>query len=195
MDPSWKVRVVAEFTQARDDELLMATREHPEAFGVFYERHVGAVFSHVRRQGWNAEDALDLTAEVFAAALVSSTRYRPGEAPAQAWLFGIARNKLAKARRSNATEATARRKLGIPRLTFSDEALERVEQRIDAAPGVYARAVEALPPAEREAVIARVVDERDYSEIASAVSASPAAVRQRVKRGLAKLADLRKGEA
>lgn len=52
----------------------------------------------------------------------------------------------------------------------------------------------SLSAAEREAVTARIIDERDYPEIAVAQGASPAAVRQRVSRGLAKLARLGKGE-
>jgi RNA polymerase sigma factor (sigma-70 family) len=178
---------VADFRRLDDDELLRLSREQPDAFGAFYERHVQAVLAHVRRRGLGMEEALDLTGEIFAAALMASPRYRAGEAPASAWLFGIARNKLAKHRRARATEDAARRKLGMSRLTFSDDALERVEDLLDAAPSVYSNGIEDLPPAEREAVLARIVEERDYDEIAEATGAKPAAVRQRVSRGLARL--------
>jgi len=43
----------------------------------------------VRRTA-DAELALDLTAETFAAALVASRRFTAGPEPARAWLFGIA---------------------------------------------------------------------------------------------------------
>lgn len=170
-----------------DDELLRLTREQPDAFGVFYERHVRAVLSHLRGRGLPLEEALDLTGEIFAAALTAAPRYRPGEAPASAWLFGIARNKLWKHRRARASEVAARRRLGMARLSFSDDALERVEELLDAAPQSYVDGVGHLPPAEREAVIARIVEERGYDEIARATDATPAAVRQRVSRGLARL--------
>jgi RNA polymerase sigma factor (sigma-70 family) len=176
---------VGDLARLGDDELLRLSREQPDAFGVFYERHVRSVLAHVRRQGLGVEEALDLTAEIFAAALTASGRYRPGEAPASAWLFGIARNKLARHRRSRATEDAARRRLRMARLSFSDEALERVEELLEDEP--YLNGVGELPPAEREAVIARVVEERDYDEIAAASGATPAAVRQRVSRGLARL--------
>lgn len=78
----------------------------------------------------------------------------------------------------------------MARLTYSDEALERVEELLDAEPAIYTNGTAALPPAEREAVVARVIEERDYDEIAAASGATPAAVRQRVSRGLAKLARL-----
>jgi RNA polymerase sigma-70 factor (ECF subfamily) len=99
---------VADFAQLPDDELLALTTKQPEAFGEFYERHVRAVLAFVRHEGLRTDEALDLTAEVFAAALVASRRYRPGEAPARAWLLGIARNKLAHSRRRSATETSAR---------------------------------------------------------------------------------------
>jgi len=186
---------VGDYTRLSDDELLTATAADREAFGEFYDRHVKAVLGELRRRGLPTEQALDMTAEVFAAALLASRRYRPGEAPARAWLLGIARNKLAHRRRRAAIEVAARRKLGMTRLSYSDEALERVEELLDADARVYTNGAAALPPAERAAVVARVVEERDYDEIAAASGASPAAIRQRVSRGLAKLARLGREEA
>jgi RNA polymerase sigma factor (sigma-70 family) len=185
---------VGDYSRLTDDELLVATAGDREAFGELYDRHVRGVLAELRRSGLSTEEALDLTAEVFAAALLASRRYRPGEAPARAWLLGIARNKLVHRRRRAATETAARRKLGMPRLTYSDEALERVEDLLDPEHGRYTNGTAALPPAEREAVVARVIEERDYDEIAAASGATPAAIRQRVSRGLAKLARLGREE-
>jgi RNA polymerase sigma factor (sigma-70 family) len=179
---------VGDYARLSDDELLARTEREPEAFGELYERHVRGVLLELRGRGLSTEDALDLTAEVFATALLASRRYRPGEAPARAWLLGIARNKLAHRRRRAATESAARRKLGMPRLSYSDEALERVEEELDAADRTYTNGTAQLPPAERAAVVARVIEERDYDEIAAASGATPAAIRQRVSRGIAKLA-------
>ncbi len=131
-----------------------------------------------------------MMAEVFALALGSSGRYRPGEAPAVAWLFGIARNVLARSRRDRAVEVRARRRLGIPRLAFSDEALERVEDLLEAEKSGLLDGLTELSPKERGAVQARVVEQRGYSEIAMSAGASEAAVRKRVSRGLARLAKL-----
>jgi len=186
---------VADYARLSDDDLLRRTAEDREAFGAFYDRHVRVVLIELRRRGLPPDEALDLTAEVFATALVASRRYRPDEAPARAWLLGIARNKLAHRHRRTAVETAARRKLGMARLTYSDEALERVDELLDAERSVYTNGTADLPPAEREAVVARVIEERDYDEIAAASGATPAAIRQRVSRGLAKLARLgREGE-
>jgi RNA polymerase sigma factor (sigma-70 family) len=44
-----------------------------------------------------------------------------------------------------------------------------------------------LPPDEQVAVRARVIEERDYSEIASELGCSELVVRKRVSRGLSRL--------
>lgn len=173
-----------------DADLLARTDDAPDAFGVFYQRHVKAILSYLARRTGDTEVALDLTAEVFAAALTARRRYRADKAPARAWLFGIANKKLAATRRRQAIDSAARRKLGIPRLHFLDEALERVEETIDAARHDYMGGLEDLAPSERLAVKARIIDERDYADIAGAERTSEAAIRQRVSRGLGKLAGM-----
>lgn len=183
--------MVSELGRLSDDELLAVTGERPEAFGVFYERHVSAVLAFMVRSCGDTERGFDLTAEVFAAALSASGRYRPGEAPVLAWLFGIARNVLARSRRDRAREARARRRLGIPRLALGDEELERLDDLLEAQGSGVLAGLADLSPQERDAVRARVIEQRDYPEIAAAEGASEAAVRKRVSRGLCRLAKIR----
>jgi len=172
-----------------DDELLDAAVRDPGAFGEFYERHAQAVLAYLVSLTRDPERSLDLTAEVFAAALESSSRYRGGEAPARAWLFGIARNKFAEGQRKRAAEYRARQRLGIPRLEFEDEDLERVERLLDQSPSdVLGLVTQRLPESERDAVIARVVHEADYRDVALNGNCSEQAARQRVSRGLGRLA-------
>lgn len=125
---SGKVFAMTRLDQLPDDELLACTRRNPEAFGVFYERHVRMVMGFLVGATADTERALDLTAEVFAAALSGARKFRRNGPPASGWLVGIARNKLAAARRNEASAFKASRKLGIPRLDFDDEEIERVEE-------------------------------------------------------------------
>jgi len=127
---------------------------------------------------------------VFVAALASSRSYRRTQIPARAWLFGIANHKLSDSRRRGRIEDRARRRLSAEPLHMDDAALERAEELADldrANRGLEAL-VEDLPPAEREAVLARVIDERTYIEVAEQLGVSEAAARKRVSRGLARLA-------
>ena len=168
---------------ASDEELLEATRRHPEAFGVFYSRHEERVVRYFLARTGEAEVAADLAAETFAAALSSAHRFRRRPEPAAAWLFDIARNTLAMSRRRGRVEERARRRLGMPQLVLTDEVLDRIE----ALEGTAVELVGDLPPDQAEAVRARIVDERDYADIAKDLRCSQAVVRKRVSRGLESL--------
>jgi RNA polymerase sigma factor (sigma-70 family) len=166
-----------------DGELLSLTPERPEAFAVFYRRHERMLLGFFMRRTGEPELAADLAAETFAAALTSVRRYEPSRGPALAWLFGIARNKLRRAREAGRVEDDARRRLGMPVIVLEDEAMERIE-RLGGDERVVAW-LEHLPADQAQAVRARIVDEEPYSVIAARVRCSESVVRQRVSRGLA----------
>jgi RNA polymerase sigma factor (sigma-70 family) len=178
-----------------DATLLEQTPSDPEAFAVFYRRHAPPVLAYLLYRTRDPERALDLTAETFAAALVSSHRYRAGKGPARGWLFGIAKKILAETRRREAAAERARRRLGIERLTFDDEDLDRVERTIDLERGELplTALVGDLNPLERDAVLGRIVDEREYEDLAAEAGVTQHAMRQRVSRGLARIANWSRG--
>lgn len=181
---------------ATDEALLRATACRPEAFGEFYRRHEAAMLVFFVRRTRDAETAADLTAEVFAAALQSAHRFRPGPQPAVAWLYAIANHKLASSRRRGRVADRARRRLGMEPIVLTDENLERVEALADAqrAGAVVDRLLDDLPADQREAIRLRVLDERGYDDIATELRASPAVIRQRVSRGLTALRNDLSGE-
>src|SRR4029078_10122747 len=96
-----------------DTELLLAARTSSEPFGVFYERHFASVLAFFRRRVAGPEEAFDLAAETFAAALASVPRFPPGPEAPQAWLFAIARHKLSEALRRTRIQDEARRRLAM----------------------------------------------------------------------------------
>jgi RNA polymerase sigma factor (sigma-70 family) len=178
-----------------DAELLAATPGEPEAFGLFYRRHVRAVLRYLLVRTRRPEVAADLCAEVFARALDRCERYDEARAPARAWLFAMANGLMLDAARRGKVEDRARRRLGLPEHALTDHDLERVEDLVDVARGLDVNAlVDDLPAPQREAVLARVVQERDYEEIARTLDTSEAVIRQRVSRGLAVMR-ARAGEA
>lgn len=61
----------------RDEELALAARTDPAAFGVLYERHRLAVFRYLRTRTPTEDDAAELTAVTFERALEAIHRYRP----------------------------------------------------------------------------------------------------------------------
>jgi RNA polymerase sigma-70 factor (ECF subfamily) len=172
-----------------DDELLAATASDAEAFAAFYRRHLGPVLAFLLHRTGRRDLAADLAAETFAAALQALPRYRPMNGSARGWLFTIASNKLADSARRGAVVDRSRRELGLPPRTLTDPELERAEELIDAerlAADLGALLAE-LPDEQRAALEARIVDERDYRELAAEWNCSEAVVRQRVARGLSAL--------
>jgi len=176
-----------------DAELLLAARTSSEPFGVFYERHFASVLAFFRRRTRGPEEAFDLAAETFAAALASVSRYQPGPEPPRAWLFAIARHKLSEALRSNRVQDEARRALAMQPIRLDDEAIEIIETTAS-TPAV--ELLETLVAEQREAIEAHHLDECGYAEIAADLRCSESVVRKRVSRGLAALhAQLRNKEA
>jgi RNA polymerase sigma factor (sigma-70 family) len=172
------------YSEASDDQLLLRTACDPEAYGAFYRRHVARIMGYMAARSCPPEVVLDLTAEVFAAALVASRRYKAGRQPAIAWLLGIAQHKFADSVRRTHAEERARRKLGMDPLAVTDEALDRVEALASNGWADLLDLLDSLPPHQRDAVRARVVDHRDYLSIARELGCSEAVVRKRVSRGL-----------
>jgi RNA polymerase sigma-70 factor (ECF subfamily) len=167
-----------------DDDLLVAARKDPAAFGEFYRRHARPLAGYFVRRTGRPEMAADLTAETFAAALQHARRYDPAKGPAAAWLYGIARRELADAIERGRVEDRARRRMRIPRIALDDDAIERINATADCkAVSLLAH----LPQDQQAAVRARVLDDLDYDEIAAADGVTEAVVRKRVSRGLAGL--------
>lgn len=170
-----------------DGELLRHIAGGDEqAFALFYRRHVDAVLAFFRRRLGDPELAFDLTAETFAAVVVGADGWQ-NDAPPAAWLYGIARNKLRESLRAGRVERNARRRLGMERIALDYNDIERVEERGALGHALLERELAALPEAMREALVARLVEEQDYEQIATRMGCSEQVVRQRVSRGLTRL--------
>jgi RNA polymerase sigma-70 factor (ECF subfamily) len=175
-----------------DKELLDRARDEPESFGTFYDRHVQAVLAFCVRRTGSAETAADITAEVFAAAYARRRSYRPTSAPAEAWLFGIARRQIGTFLRRRRVSDRYRRRFGFHALEVAPDESERIVQLIALEPLRVAlvEALHELPPPQAHALRLRFVDELPYVEVAARLGCSEGAARVRVSRGLTKLAGL-----
>jgi RNA polymerase sigma factor (sigma-70 family) len=171
---------------AEDDEASLVTAVaggDAAAFGVLYRRHLPVVLRWCLRETGNHEVAADLSAEVFAAALISAHRYRAAQGSVLAWLLGIARNKLLESLRRRRVANSARRSLHLEPVLLTDPDLERIDELTSLNESLMAR-VNELPPALRDALTGRVIEERPYEQIASDLRCSESVVRQRVSRAL-----------
>jgi RNA polymerase sigma factor (sigma-70 family) len=160
-------------------------RTDPEAFGRFYDRYEAAVAGYFMRRAENPEVAADLTAEVFANALAAASRYRAEGPTAAVWLFTMARNTWSSSLRRGQVEMRARREVGSARIELQEDSIARLA----GADGDHwvSEMMDGLPAEQRDAIRARVLDERDYGEIARELRTSELVIRKRVSRGLAEL--------
>lgn len=152
-----------------------------QAFVALYRAHAEAVLSFLARRTGDADLAADLTAEVFVEVARRPARLRSLEGDERAWLLAVARNKQVDAFRRGQAEDRARRRLGVRRVELSAE--DRA--MIDALGSAVETVVSELPAEQRDAVRGRVLDDLAYEELARRARVSPAAMRQRVSRGLA----------
>jgi RNA polymerase sigma-70 factor (ECF subfamily) len=164
-----------------EQALLLAARSNSEALAAIYERFERPLLRFFLHAVGSAELAADLTAETFARMIEVIASYDPARGRADQWLFGIARHVLSESYRHGRVDAAARERLGFPPLVLDDHAVE-VISRLGSDSATLALA--KLPAEQRDAIKARVLDEREYGDIARELRCSEAVVRQRVSRGL-----------
>lgn len=173
-----------------DTELLVASRSDPSAFVEVYRRHADELLGFFAGRVLDPEVAAELTAETFAEAFASRGSYRDTGADGVAWIYGIAKHQMGRFFRRGRVDSAARRRIGIPERPLPPEDYERIEDLVDLEP-IRAAMVEALGTLDedqRRALELRVVDGLPYSEVAARLSCGEQAARQRVSRGLRKLA-------
>jgi RNA polymerase sigma factor (sigma-70 family) len=176
--------------QRSDSELLTVSATEPGAFAVLYRRHADDLLRYFARRTLDPEAAAELTAETFAQAFASRKTYRDTGANGVAWLYGVARHQLGRFFRSGRVDRAARRKLGMPERELPPGDFERIEDLVDFEPirGAIAEALETLREDHREALQFRVIDQLSYPEVARRLSCTEENARQRVSRGLRRLA-------
>lgn len=184
--------------RADDRPLLVRARERPELFGEFFAERHRPVLRYFARRVLDPEAAFDLMAETFAAAFAALPDFRGStEEESHAWLWAIARHLLFRWRERGEVERRSMHRLGIDLPVMTTFEYERVEELADldrVRPRVD-ESLAALTRDQREAVRMRVVEERDYEEIAELLGVSEVVVRARVSRGLRHLAALLEDQA
>jgi RNA polymerase sigma-70 factor, ECF subfamily len=167
-------------TSERDEELALAARSDPEAFGLLYQRHRLAVFRYLRTRTRTEDDAGELTAVVFERALRAIPRYRPTGGGIAAWLIRIARNAALDAgRRASAIPLVD----DLPDGRGSSAPEERVLAE-EATASLHA-AVNSLPPIQREAIALRYAAGLTARQIGDVLGKSDQATQKLLSRALA----------
>ena len=164
------------------------------------QRYNRRIYNICYRFAGSADDAQDLTQEVFIKMYRTLSSYDPGRAAFMTWLTTITRNLLVdhfrKTKQDRMTEtldgASSEHEDAMP---LSDKIPDkaappdaRVQSR-EAGETVH-HALQKLSPELREAVILRDLQDMDYREIAAVLKVPEGTVKSRINRGRAELARL-----
>ena len=164
------------------DELALVrlAQTDAQAFGALYDRYVQRVYRYCLYRTNNAHEAEDLTAQIFLAALEGLPRYRH-DGHFAAWLFMIARNKVAEYHRRAPHEPLDESRL--PPIHMDMELAAEKSQRSEK----LVRLIQALAEDERDLIHLRYVAELSFAELAKSLNKNEDAVKKMLYRLVARL--------
>jgi RNA polymerase sigma factor (sigma-70 family) len=175
--------------EADDAAVVRASLDDPARFGTIFDRHHGAIWTHLARTG-GRELADDLAGQVFVIGFDRRATYDGSKGSVRAWLFGIAGNLVRTARRTDRRGERARRRIGIA--PAAGDPGDDVARAVD-APDRFRRvldALDALPQADRDVLLLHAWDELSHADIAAALGVEIGTVKSRLSRARARLREL-----
>jgi RNA polymerase sigma-70 factor (ECF subfamily) len=148
-----------------------------------FRRHYGQVFRFIRRRVGSDDEAEELAQLVFADAVRSLERFKPGATPVLALLYTVAQRRLADraralARRESLAELSETRLQLVGENDYGSEVAAELR-----------KALEQLPEQQRQVVVMKLMQGLSFGEIAEAVGATEAACKMRFARGLESVRD------
>lgn len=182
--------------RASDEDLMRRTAAGDRAaFSILYERYNKAVLSYLFRMLGNVEDVESIGQEAFTRAFTFASTYRYPQ-KFSTWLFTITRNL--------AINNTRRRKRN-PVRSFNDLRIENAEHGGDASRvaadassepdkreqiEIALRAIDELPPEQREVIVSIVMGGISYAELEEITSTKAVTLRSRMFHALRRLAGI-----
>jgi len=167
--------------EAPDEELMLAYRDGDAgAFETLYARHRGALYRFVLRSLKDRAVAEELFQEAWIRVIEARERYAPS-ARFSTWLYTIAHNLLVDHWRRKGLVLVD----SDEEPASGDDPAQRVEARQAAAR--FLQALEALPPAQREAFLLHEEAGLSVAEIAAATGSNEEAAKSRLRYAMAKL--------
>jgi RNA polymerase sigma-70 factor (ECF subfamily) len=134
------------------------------------------IFRFVRRRVGSTTDAEDLTQEVFAGAAEKLSRSAADVPPTAAWLYTVARRRLAD-------HARRRRLDTVPIELVADPAAPE-EQYGTRVASLFDTALASMAESHRRVVVLRLLEGRSFAEIGRELGVGETACRVRFMRGL-----------
>jgi RNA polymerase sigma-70 factor (ECF subfamily) len=177
-----------EMSSPTDAELIAASLEEADRFGLVFDRHFAVIHRYLHRRV-GAALADDLAAETFVAAFGRRRHYDPRREDARPWLYGIASNLLRSQWRSERRRLLAYARAAVDADADGDH--DALLDRADAAAAgpLVAQALAALEDRDRDALLLLAWGELSYDEIADALAVPVGTVRSRIHRARAQVSE------
>lgn len=157
--------------------MAQAARGNAAAFQQLYQRHWSAVYRFAWLLTGSVADTEDITQECFLTLIRRTAVYDPKRAQLRTWLIAIARNQHLQRRRRQACEDGPGRVETKPLSADLDEELIRLERA-----AAVRRAMNALPPLQREALYLFDFEGLSLADVALVLEIEPNAVKARLYR-------------
>jgi RNA polymerase sigma factor (sigma-70 family) len=166
-----------------DAELVRRLPGDPASFEELFRRHSLSVVAYAARRCSQPADVADLVAATFLAVLESSGGYDPARGAFGPWLIGVAHRQHVALRRREYRQWSLSRAVSGRRV-LSDEAILRLEERIDATreSAEVEHAMNGLAPRHREVLWLVGRDDLTPHEAAQALGVNAGAFRVRLSR-------------
>jgi RNA polymerase sigma-70 factor (ECF subfamily) len=169
--------------EGADEELMLAYRDgNAGAFETLYGRHRARLFRFVLRSVKERGMAEELFQDVWMRVIEARGRYAP-KARFTTWLYSIAHNRLVDHWRRKGLSVVDLEHVDVEGNSPNPERQAEARQSLQR----FAKALEALPPAQREAFLLHEEAGMSVAQIAQATGAGEEAAQSRLRYAIAKL--------
>jgi RNA polymerase sigma-70 factor (ECF subfamily) len=188
MNPSTTMTTDSKYHASREQIVaeeaeIEAARKNPAKFAPLYNRYYARILGFVYQRVETKDDAYDITAQTFIAALENIGKYKSQGVPFSAWLFRIALNELSRTYR----KAKVRQAINIDDTQVADVLGELGEENSAVTDERLMKAIQELEPEEIQLLEMRFFDKRPFKEVCEVLNISETAAKARVYRLLERL--------
>jgi RNA polymerase sigma-70 factor (ECF subfamily) len=166
--------------------IIRAQRGQEQAISALYEMYVDAIYRYVLYRVPTAEDAEDLTAEVFLRMVEGLPKYQITSVPFEAWLYRIAAARIADFYRRRKRHP----QVALPETLTDYRTLPEDQVQHDQEIANLRSILNQFNADEQTILILRFVERKSHQEVASILGKSTNAVKAAQHRALIRLAAL-----
>lgn len=157
-----------------------------DAIATLYETYAQPIYRYIVYRIPTQADAEDLTTEVFIKMVEGLPTYQITGAPFEAWLYSIARTRVAEWYRS----ARRHEQVELPETLYTDDPLPEEFLLQDQELATLREALQELNEEQQQVLVLRFVERKSHEEVAAIVGKSITAVKSIQHRALTRLSTL-----